>query len=94
LALRCRLTGSTLLLTDLCTGQKLTQLLHTAEETQRHPSPLPGAEERRGRGMWPETEALKRHLVQGWPPTKPTLEGDRPVSTPKGWVINITKGFL
>lgn len=47
LALGSRLPGSTLLLSDLCTGQELTELLHAAEEAQRHPSPLPGAE---GRG--------------------------------------------
>lgn len=51
LALGCRLPGSTLLLSDLCTGQELTQLLHATEEAQRHPSPLPGAEGRgEGRG--------------------------------------------
>lgn len=50
LALGCRLSGGTLFLTDLCTGQELTQLLHAAEEAKRFPLPL-GAEEGREGGL-------------------------------------------
>lgn len=46
LALGCGLSGGTLFLTDLCTGQELTQLLHAAEEAKGNPSPLGG--QRRG----------------------------------------------
>lgn len=49
LALGRRFSRSTLLLTDLCTGQELAQLLHAAEEAQT-PLTLPGGAEGRGEG--------------------------------------------
>lgn len=61
LALGCRLSGGTLFLTDLCTGQELTQLLHAAEEAKRYPSPLVG----RGGGRR-RCELRKQFSVGAW----------------------------
>lgn len=61
LALGCGLPGGTLLLTDLCTGQELTQFLHAAEEAKRYPSPLGGR-----RGERKRCELRKQLLVGAW----------------------------
>lgn len=59
LALGCGLSGGTLFLTDLCTGQELTQLLHAAEEAKRYPSPLGG------RGRQRRRPELRKQLSLG-----------------------------
>lgn len=73
-ALGRRLSRSTLLLTDLCTGQELAQLLHAAEEAQT-PLTLPGGrgEGRGGRGL---REQLQEDFgFQLWPPQSPHVRG-------------------
>lgn len=75
LALGRGFSRSTLLLTDLCAGQELAELLHAAEEVQT-PLTLPGGrEEGRGRRARPERAVLRRLQVPAVAPTKPTREG-------------------